>query len=206
MLAFLGGALAIGVGFGAQTLIKNPVSGMVMLMERQVRVRDTVELDNITGTVTEVNLRSSIVRGFDGVEAIVPNSVFTENKANWTHTDRKVRRVVKVGVPYGSPVREAAEILADCAKRHGLVLGDPQPLVIFEDFGDNALAFALYIWLDLRPGVNSMQVMSDLRFMIEKSFADAGIVIAYPQRDVHLDSAKPLWVEVVQEQKPNQPT
>lgn len=200
VFAFLGGALAIGVGFGTQTLIKNLVSGMVMLMERQVRVGDTIEVENVTGTVTEVNLRSSVVRGFDGVEAIVPNSVFVENKVtNWTHTDRKVRRAVKVGVAYGSPTREAAEILADCAKRHGLVLSDPAPLVIFEDFGDNALLFALYIWLDLRPGVNSMQVMSDLRFMIEKSFADAGIVVAYPQRDVHLDAAKPLRVEVVRE-------
>jgi potassium-dependent mechanosensitive channel len=206
VFAFLGGALAIGVGFGTQTLIKNLVSGMVMLLERQVRVGDTVELDNITGTVTEVNLRSSIVRGFDGVEAIVPNSVFIENKVtNWTHTDRKVRRVIKVGVAYGSPTRETADILADCAKRHGLVLGDPAPLVIFENFGDDALVFALYIWLDLRPGVNSMQVASDLRFMIEKSFADAGIAVAYPQRDVHLDSAKPLRVEVVREQKPDQP-
>jgi len=206
VFAFLGGALAIGAGFGTQTLIKNLVSGMVVMMERQVRVGDIVEVDNTSGTVTEVNLRSSTVRGADGVEAIVPNSVFVENKVtNWTRSDRRVRRVIKVGVAYGSPVREVADLLEACAKRHGLVLGDPAPLVIFEDFGDSALVFALYVWLDLGPNVNAMQVLSDLRFIIEKSFAEARIVIAYPQRDLHLDSARPLRVEVVREQERDPP-
>ena len=198
VFAFLGGALAIGVGFGTQTIIKNFISGMLVLMERQVQVGDIVEVDNITGTVTEVNLRSSTVRGFDGVETMVPNSALIENKVtNWTHSDRKVRRVLKVGVAYGSPVREVADILRDCAKRHGLVLGDPEPLVIFSDFGDNALVFSLYLWVELAPNVNSLQVLSDLRFMIEKRFAESGIVIAFPQRDVRLDATKPLRVEVV---------
>lgn len=198
VFAFLGGALAIGVGFGTQTIIKNFISGMLVLMERQVQVGDIVEVDNITGTVTEVNLRSSTVRGFDGVETMVPNSALIENKVtNWTHSDRKVRRVLKVGIAYGSPVREVADILRDCAKRHGLVLGDPEPLVIFSDFGDNALVFSLYLWVELAANVNSLQVLSDLRFMIEKRFAESGIVIAFPQRDVRLDATKPLRVEVV---------
>jgi small-conductance mechanosensitive channel len=200
VFAFLGGALAIGAGFGTQNLIKNLVSGMVVLMERQVRVGDIVEVDNTSGTVTEVNLRSSTVRGADGVEAIVPNAVFVENKVtNWTRSDRRVRRVIKVGVAYGSPVREVADLLQACARRHGLVLGDPPPLVIFEDFGDSALVFALYVWVDLGPNVNAMQVLSDVRFIIEKSFADAGIVLAYPQRNVHVDAARPLRVELVRE-------
>ena len=198
VFAFFGGALAIGVGFGTQTIIKNFISGMLVLMERQVQIGDIVEVDNITGTVTEVNLRSSTVRGFDGVETIVPNSVLIEHKvANWTRSDRRVRRVLKVGVAYGSPTREVADILRDCARRHGVVLGEPEPLVILEDFGDNALVFALYVWVDLGPTVSAMQVMSDLRFMIEKRFAEAGIVIAFPQRDVRLDAAKPLRVEIV---------
>lgn len=206
VFAFLGGALAIGAGFGTQTLIKNLVSGMVVLLERQVRVGDIVEVENVSGTITEVNLRSSTVRGFDGVEAIVPNSVFVENKVtNWTHSDRKVRRIIKVGVVYGTPVRKVADLLHECAKRHGLVLTDPPPFVIFEDFGDNALVFGLYIWVELRSGVNTVQVMSDIRFMIEKAFADAGIVVAYPQRDVHLAATKPLRFEMVQAQKPDTP-
>jgi small-conductance mechanosensitive channel len=107
-----------------------------------------------------------------------------------------VRRTVKVGVAYGSPLREVADILEECAKRHGVVLNDPPPLVIFEDFGNDALMFALYFWVELRPTTSAMQVASDLRFMIAKRLDEAGIVIAFPQRDVHLDAATPLRIEL----------
>ena len=97
---------------------------------------------------------------------------------------------------YGSPVREVSDILKDCADRHGLVLKTPPPLVLFEDFGDNALVFGLYFWIEMGPGVSSLVVMSDLRFMVEKRFGEAGIGIAFPQRDIHLTASRPLQVEV----------
>lgn len=198
VFAFLGGALAIGVGFGMQTVFKNFISGMILLMERSVQIGDIVEVDGTSGTVTAVDLRSSTVLGADGVETIVPNSVLLENKVtNWTHSDRRVRRVVKVGVAYGSPARDVADLLQDCAKRHGLVLADPKPMVLFEDFGADALQFGLYVWLELTPKVSATEVLSDLRFMIEKRLREAGIVMAFPQRDVHLDSSRPLRIEVV---------
>lgn len=199
VFAFLGGALAIGVGFGMQTMFKNFISGIIVLMERSVQIGDIVELEGGTsGTVTSIDLRSSTVLGGDGIETIVPNSVLLENKVkNWTHTDRKVRRVVRIGVAYGSPARDVADILEDCAKRHGLVLTDPKPQVNFEDFGTDALQFALYVWLDLTPKVSATDVLSDLRFMIEKRLRETGIVLAFPQRDVHLDSSRPLRIEVV---------
>jgi small-conductance mechanosensitive channel len=197
VFAFLGGALAIGVGFGTQTIIRNFISGLIVLMERQVRVGDIVEVDGMTGTVTEVNLRSSTVHGFDGVEAILPNSMLLENRVtNWTRSDRKVRRVVKVGVAYGSPVREVAALLKDCAERHGLVLKAPEPLVLLEDFGESALVFGLYFWIEMDPGISGSVIMSDLRFMIEKRFGESGIVVPYPQRDLHLDASRPLQVEL----------
>ena len=197
VFAFMGGALAIGIGFGTQTIIKNFISGMIVLMERQVRVGDTIEVDGMTGAVTEVNLRSSTLRGFDGVEAIIPNSTLLEQRVtNWTRSDRVVRRIVKVGVAYGSPTREVATIMKECADRHGLVLKQPEPLVLLEDFGDNALVFGLYIWIDIQPGVNTSLVMSDLRFMLEKRLAEAGIEMAFPQRDLHFDAARPLRIEL----------
>lgn len=197
VFAFLGGALAIGVGFGTQTLIKNFISGLIVLMERQVRVGDIIEVDGTTGTVTEVNLRSSTVRAFDGVEAMVPNATLLEQKVvNWTQSDLKVRRAVRVGVAYGSPVREVSDILLECAQRHGLILKDPAPYVLFEDFGDSALVFSLFFWLELTPNVNSSAVMSDLRYMIEKRFGEAGIEIAFPQREVRLATTKPLEVRL----------
>lgn len=198
VFAFLGGALAIGVGFGTQTIIRNFISGLIVLMERQVQVGDIVEVDGVTGTVTEVNLRSSTLMGFDGVEAIIPNSSLLENKVtNWTHTDKRVRRVVKVGVAYGSPVRKVAELLLDCMRRHGQVLKEPEPRVLFDEFGDSALVFAMYFWLEMRPGVASSVVMSDLRFMVHKALDEAGIAMPFPQRDVHLDASHPLQVELL---------
>jgi small-conductance mechanosensitive channel len=198
VFAFLGGALAIGIGFGTQTIIKNFISGLIVLMERQVQVGDIVDVDGVTGTVTEVNLRSSTVLGFDGVEAMIPNSSLLENKVtNWTHTDNRVRRVVKVGVAYGSPVRKVAELLLECMQRHGQVLKDPEPRVLFEDFGDSALVFAMYFWVEMRPSVSSLVVMSDLRFMVHRALEEAGITIPFPQRDVHLNAAGPLQVEVL---------
>jgi potassium efflux system protein len=168
-----------------------------VLMERQVRVGDTIEVDGVTGTVTEINLRSSTVLAFDGVEAIVPNSNLLENRVtNWTHSDLRVRRMVKIGVAYGSPVRQVADLLSECLHRHGLVLKEPAPLVLLEDFGDSALLFAMFFWLELKPGVNSSQVMSDLRFMVHKALEEAGISLPFPQRDVHLNASRPLQVQI----------
>ena len=156
VFAFLGGALAIGVGFGTQTIIRNFISGMIVLAERRVRIGDTIEVDGITGTVASVDFRSTTVKGFDGVETIVPNSVLLENKVtNWTFTDQKVRRSVKIGVAYGSNLREVAELLEETVKRHGNVLAEPPPQVYLEDFGDNAISFTIHFWVDLSKVASS---------------------------------------------------
>ncbi|HJW51270.1 MAG TPA: mechanosensitive ion channel domain-containing protein [Burkholderiaceae bacterium] len=197
VFAFMGGALAIGVGFGTQTLLRNFISGIIVLFERKVRVGDIVDVDGVQGIVTAVDVRSTTVRQFDGIETMVPNSLLLENKVtNWTGESPTMRRVVKVGVAYGSPTRQVADILQQAAGEHGLVLKDPTPMVIFEDFGDNALIFALYFWVDLAKS-SGMQIQSDLRFMLEKRLAEAGISISFPQRDVHVDSSRPLQVEVI---------
>jgi small-conductance mechanosensitive channel len=152
----------------------------------------------VRGTVTNIGIRSSTISDVNGIDTIIPNSTFVEqNLTNWTLENRKVRFSVKVGVAYGSSVKEVERLLFDVAERHGLILDQPAPEVAFEDFGADALMFALYYWLDLKPDVIARRVATDLRFMIEKSFAEHGIVIAYPQRDVHLDTAKPLEVRVV---------
>jgi small-conductance mechanosensitive channel len=196
--AFLGGALAIGVGFGTQTLFKNFISGIIVLVERKVKVGDILDVDGIIGTVTTVDTRSSTLRGFDGVETLIPNSLLLENKVtNWTHTNARQRRLLRVGVAYGSPVQQVAEIMNECAMRHGRVLKDPPPLVLFEDFGADALLFGLYFWVELGERLNANQVASDLRFMLEKRFREAGIAIPFPQRDLHLNAGGPVKVEMV---------
>ena len=196
VFAFLGGALVIGIGFGTQTMIKNFISGIIVLFEGNIRVGDILNVDGIVGTVSEINTRSSILRSADGVETLIPNSVFLENKiTNWTHSSRKVRRAVKVGVEHGSPVRKVAEILVECAGRHGLILKEPAPVALFEDFGQNALLFELGYWVELNDKTNSSLVASDLRFMIDSRFEEEGIIIPAPNRDTRLITDSPLQVE-----------
>ncbi len=198
VFAFLAGALAIGVGFGTQTIIKNFISGIILLFERKVRVGDIVEVDGITGVVSEINTRSSIVRGFNGIENLIPNSLLLENRVvNWTLNSRFLRKELALGVAYGSPPQKVIDILLDAAERHGLILEDPAPFAVFNNFGDNSLDFVMYYWIELNDKTNSLVVGSDLRIMIEKKLADVGIDVPFPQRDIRLASDNPLQIEVV---------
>lgn len=195
--AFLGGALAIGVGFGTQTLFKNFISGLIVLAERKVRVGDILEVDGVAGTVTTIDTRSSTVRSFDGVDMIVPNSVLLESKVvNWTHDTPVVRRVVRVRVSYGSQLRMVSTILAECAAEHGVIMKNPEPQVILEEFAADALVFAVFFWIDLRAKPGGATVASDLRFMIERRLGEAGISLASPQQTFQLHADKPLRVRM----------
>ncbi|MCF7731849.1 MAG: mechanosensitive ion channel [Akkermansiaceae bacterium] len=157
---------------------------------------DIVEADGIIGRIRRIGLRASIVRHFDGIDTLIPNSTLLENRVtNWTLSDSLLRHFVLVGVAYGSPTREVSHILLAVAAEHGLVLRDPAPEIRFEDFGDNALQFRLLFWFDSTKTQRD-PLASDLRFMIDKALAEAGIAIAYPQRDIHLDTAAPLRVEL----------
>jgi potassium-dependent mechanosensitive channel len=197
VFAFFGGALAIGIGFGTQTLIKNFISGLIVLAERKVRVGDILDVDGIVGTVVEVNTRSSVIRGADDVETMIPNSAFLENRVtNWTLSSNKVRRSLRVGVAYGTTPQTVMDILTDCASRHGLICKTPAPFAVFQDFGDNALLFDLFFWVEMGSGTNAMVVASDLRLMIEKRFTEASIGVPYPQRDMHLTTEQPILVQM----------
>ncbi len=196
IFAFLGGALAIGIGFGTQTLLKNFISGIILLFERPIKIGDVIEVAGITGKIKLIGIRASVIQHFDGIETLVPNSVLLENQlTNWDFSNTVIRHSILVGVAYGSPTREVSRLLLAVAKEHGLVQKDPSPEVRFEDFGDNALTFRLLFWLDTTKTLRD-PLASDLRFMIDRAFAEAGIVIAYPQRDLHFDAERPLRVEL----------
>ena len=197
VFAFFGGALAIGLGFGLQTLIKNFISGIIVLVERKVRVGDILDVDGVIGTVVEVNTRSSVIRSPDDVETMIPNSLFLENRVtNWTLSSARMRRKVTLGAAYGTDPKTVMDILTECAGRHGLVCKEPAPFAVFEDFGDSALVFSLYFWVDMGGTGNAMVIASDLRLMIGKRLAEAGIGIPFPQRDMHLASERPIRVEI----------
>ena len=196
--AFMGGALAIGIGFGTQTIIKNVISGIIILFERKIRVGDIIAIGGTTGHVTAVDLRASTVRSFDGVEALVPNSTFLENQVvNWTYSNSRIRREIRIGIAYGSPVRQAADVIIGCAEEHGQVLKDPAPEVYLEDFADNAVLMVLVFWVELSPTLSGRRVDSDLRFMMEKRLAAADIAIPFPQRDVRVSVADAVPVRMV---------
>ena len=204
VFAFLGGALAIGVGFGAQALINNFISGLILLCERSIRVGDIVEVDEQRGKVVRVGFRNSLVVRGDGIEVLVPNSQFLEKKVvNWTLSNDLVRYEVSVGVAYGVPPAQVMELIARAAAEHPHVIKTPAPEVLLEDFGDNAVVFTLEFWMCLSPSVGGGRVRSQLRHRIYELFTEAGISIAFPQRDIHLDASRPLEIKLVNPARPD---
>lgn len=198
VFAFLGGALAIGIGFGAQNLINNFISGVILLLERPIKHGDIVDVEGVRGKLTAIGGRCSTVRSFDGVDMLIPNSAFLEkNVVNWTLADMKRRIDIKVGVSYGSPTREVTRLIEYAVESHGRILSDPSPLVTFSDFGDHALIFTVYFWVELNGDTDPRVVASDVRHRIDRLFREAGITIAYPQRDVHVSASGPIAVQIV---------
>lgn len=196
--AFLGGALAIAAGFGLQTLLKNLVSGVMLLVEGPLRLGDLIEVDGIRGRVTEIGIRASTIRSVEGIESMIPNSRFIEgNVTNWTYSNAQTRRTVSIGVAYGSPLRKVAEILAGVLDAQEHVLKDPAPQVYLEEFADSAITFSLTYWVEMTAEVDSRRTKSDLLHSIDRAFEEAGISIPFPQRDVHLSSERPVPVAIV---------
>lgn len=197
VFAFAGGALAIALGFGMQTMLKNFVSGVIILFERPFRVGDVLDVGGQRGTVVGVGIRSSVLQQWDGTETLIPNSKLLEDSVtNWTYSSRKVRFTVTVGVAYGSDTRRVVQLLSEIAERHGLVEKTPAPQVLFVNFGASSLDFELRFWVNVITS-NSGQVASDLRQMIAGTFEENGIIIAFPQQDIHINTTRPLPVQVV---------
>lgn len=191
--AFLSGAIAIGFGFGAQNIINNFISGWILMWERPIRIGDFLEVETATGIVEEINTRSTRIRRVDGVHLLIPNSKLLENTVvNWTLVDKLVRSTVRVGVAYGSPVKKVADLILEAANATPQVLQDPLPVVTFEDFGDNSLMFELTFWVESNVERGMKVARSDIRFRIDELFEKNEIVIAFPQRDIHVDGSLKL--------------
>ncbi|MCD2452268.1 mechanosensitive ion channel [Methylicorpusculum oleiharenae] len=198
VFTFFGGALAIGIGFGAQNIINNFISGLILLVERPIKLGDIVDVEGVRGTITHIGSRCCQVHCFDGIDMLIPNSSFLEKSVtNWTLSDQSIRCSITVGIAYGSSVREALLLVGQAAGEHGLVLKSPAPEVYLEEFGNDALNLTLDFWVGNLKQINRRRVMSDIRHRIVKLFNERGIEIAFPQRDIHLDSSKPFKVELV---------
>ena len=198
------GALAVGIGFGSQNLIGNFISGIILLLERPVNQGDVLEIDGNQVTVERVGPRSTIVRSMENTHVIVPNSRLLEQTVtNLTLSDDVVRNRIRLGVAYGSATRDVEQILHDVMLTLDAVNRDPEPQVIFSDFGDSALVFDAYFWSSIR---GRKEVESEIRHRFAEALSKRGIVMAFPQRDLHLDTLKPLQIQVIAAQGFSAPT
>jgi potassium efflux system protein len=199
-LQWLIAALGVGLGFGLQEIVANFVSGLIVLFERPYRVGDFVTVGQINGTVTRIRIRATTVRDLDRRELIVPNKNFiTGELINWSLSDKILRIIIHVGVAYGSDTALAEKLLHKVAQENPEVLDEPEPSALFLGFGDNSLNFELRVFID--DPIKRFKVSHQLHRAIDDEFRQARIVIAFPQRDVHLDQIGPLEVNVVSRQE-----
>jgi len=191
--AFISGAIAIGIGFGAQNIINNFISGWILMGERPIRIGDLLEINGTLGRVEAINTRSTRINRVDGVRIVIPNSHLLENMVvNWNLGDDDIRIFISVGVAYGSPVRRVADLIEKAVTEQEDVLQDPEPRILFQNFGNSALEFEAYFWTRLRPGGDMRRLRSEIRFRIDELFRENDITIAFPQQDVHLDGVLKL--------------
>ncbi len=202
-IQWLVAALGVGIGFGLQEIVANFISGLIILFERPIRVGDVVTIGTTDGVVTRIRMRATTIRDYDRKELLVPNKEFISGRLlNWSLSDPVTRIMLPVGLAYGSDVQKAMALMVEAAQENSMILGDPKPVTTFDGFGDNALL------LNLRCFIGSVDyripARSDLHKAIEMKFREAGLSMAFPQCDVHLDTSRPLDIKLVRVTVPAQ--
>lgn len=194
----VGGALAIGVGFGSQNIVNNFISGVIMLVEQPIKVGDVVEVDGLTGTVLSIGTRSTKIRNADNKVFIVPNSFFLEKGVlNWNFETTSIRATLDFGVAYGSDVKQVENICMDIMLNNEHIEQSPLPYVFFTDFADSNLNFQLIFYCDTDKVASLNHVKSEVRFKIDEKFRHHKIEMAFPQRDFRLKMDRTLDVKVI---------
>jgi potassium efflux system protein len=189
-IQWLVAAVGIGLGFGLQEIFANFISGLIILFERPIRVGDTVTIGDLSGTVTRIRIRATWITSFDRKELVVPNKEFVTGRlVNWSLSDTVLRVEVRVGVAYGSDVQRALAILREVALRNERVLREPCPEAWFLGFGESALDLELRAFSP--DASNVIPIRHSLHVAIDDAFREAGIEIAFPQRDIHVRSLPP---------------
>jgi potassium-dependent mechanosensitive channel len=194
-LQWLVAALGVGIGFGLQEIVANFICGLIILFERPISVGDIITVGDQDGVVTRIRIRATTIRDWDNKELLIPNKeIITGRLLNWSLTDTRLRLTLPVGVAYGSDAALALKILAETVADDERILSDPAPSIIFSDFGESSLNMACRFYIDNTR--NMWPVKTALHLEIYRRFEEAGIVISFPQRDVHLDSETPLRVSI----------
>lgn len=184
-LAIIAGALSVGIGFGLQSIFNNFVSGLILLVERPIKIGDYIQVGDQEGTVKKISVRSTEIETIHRQSVIIPNAtLITDPVVNWMHLDKSCRLDIPIGVDYGTDVELLQSTLLGVAEKYRGVLRSPPPIVHFAGFGDSSLDFELRVFLrDVRERIKSM---SELRFAILAALREAGITIPFPQRDLHI--------------------
>ena len=184
-LAIIAGALSVGIGFGLQNIVNNFVSGLILLIERPIKVGDWVVVGGNEGLVRRISVRATEIQTFQRASVIVPNAEFLSNSlTNWTHKDRNGRIEIGVGVAYDTDVQRVEEILLELANAHEEVMAVPEPFVLFMNFGNSSLDFELRCYTE--NVTRRLRIASALRFQIKAAFREEGIEIPFPQHVVHM--------------------
>jgi len=185
-IGWLLAAASVGLGFGLQEIVANFISGLILLVERPIRVGDIITVGDSGGTVEKINIRATTVTNWDRQQIIIPNKSFiTENLTNWTRNDEIMRGKVAVGVSYGSDATKVLQVLHDIVEHNEKILKEPPARIWFMGFGDSSLNFEVWFFSTVD---DRFPVMTDLRARIHARFAEEGIEIPFPQRDLHLKS------------------
>lgn len=185
--ALIFGALGVGIGFGLQNIVNDFISGLVLMFERPIQVGDIIQLDDLIGNVSDIGIRASTVKTFEGAEVIVPNGQLVSSRVvNWTLSDRTRRIDVLVGVKYGTSPSAVIDLLLETAANQEDVRSTPEPVALFKGFGESSLDFELRFWTN--EFLNWRQVASDVTVDVNDALIEAGIEIPFPQRDLHVRS------------------
>jgi len=195
-LAVFGGAIGVGIGFGLQDVAKNFIAGLILLVERPIKVGDRIEIGKVVGDVAEIRARATLVRTNDDIYLIVPNAKFiTEPVTNWSFRTPRVRFHVPVSVGFGSDPRAVEAALLEVAGNNEKLLKEPAPAVFFRGFGESSLDFELACWTAVMLHRRSA-LLSEINFAIHATLTARRIELPFPQRDLHIRSARglePLW-------------
>ena len=197
---YIAAAMTLGLSFGLQDIFANFVSGIIILIERPIRLGDSVTVGGNSGVVTKIRIRSTTITDWNRHELIVPNKAFLAEKiTNWSLSDQIMRVVIDIGIGYSSDAKKAEKILLEIAKDNPKVLEAPAPSVVFVGFGADSLDFKLRVFVNLE---NQTSAQHQIRHEINERFAKAGIEIPFAQRDVHISPNEgPLKIEFVNKEK-----